>query len=272
MADQDILDSMLPPLRNGQLLLGFGGSLNEGEISDGTVNYLIDTLGAVPAGRIDADDLYIISSENRKSYISPICSVEKGMIQELSFVQNEFYHVPDSNLVFFLGQEPNMKWDLYAQAIFSFCRQNNIERILFLGSLKGYAPHTREPRFFFIASDQPLRDELLEMGIHATDYDGPASIVTYLTHRARSEGIAMAALFAEIPAYIEGYNPRGVETAVKLAGRLLDVKVELDVLQEICRTYDERLEELIQSQPELEEKIRELERDYDEKAFEKEFL
>ncbi|MFP4013580.1 MAG: PAC2 family protein [Chitinispirillaceae bacterium] len=272
MADQDILDSTLPPLENGQLLLGFGGNLNEGEISDGTVNYLIDTLGAVPAGRIDADDLYIISSQDRKACISPTCSVEKGMIQEFSFVQNEFYHVPDSNLVFFLGREPNMKWEKYAQAIFSFCRQNNITRVFSLGSLRGHAPHTREPKIHFIASDGPLRDQLLEMGIHATDYDGPASIVTYLTHRARSERIAMAALFAEIPAYIEGYNPRGVETAVRLAGRLLDVKVEVDVLQDICRTYDKRLEELIHSQPELEEKIRELERDYDEKAFEKEFL
>ncbi|MFP4163777.1 MAG: PAC2 family protein [Chitinispirillaceae bacterium] len=273
MADQDIITSTLKPLEEGTLLLGFGGWLNDGEISQGTVNYLIDTLGAVPAGRINADDLYIIShSENRQSFISPTCSVEKGIISEFSFAENMFYHIPGSSLVFLLGMEPNMKWDTYAGAIFSFCRQKNIRRILFIGSLRGYAPHTREPKIHFLASDPAMRDELLDMGIEAIDYIGQASIVSYLTHLASLEKIPMAALFEEIPAYLEGYNPRGVETAVKLAGRLLDTEIDMSVIQEICSSYDKRIEELIKDQPELEEKIRELEREYDEDAFEREFI
>jgi proteasome assembly chaperone (PAC2) family protein len=80
----------------------------------------------------------------------------------------------------------------------------------------------------------------------------------------------MSSLVAEIPAYVQGYNPRSIETMVKLLARLIDQKVDLDEIHTQSLEFEKKITELVDQQEELPEKVLELERDYDREAFDRE--
>ena len=87
---------------------------------------------------------------------------------------------------------------------------------------------------------------------------------------AGSYGLGMISLVAEIPAYLQGYNPRCIETAVKHIAAILQVPVDLNDLCIIADEFEKRVSETVKEQPQLMETIRKLEEDYDNEIFDTE--
>ena len=119
----------------------------------------------------------------------------------------------------------------------------------------------------FSMSDEKLKAALPQTGLRFSNYEGPASVTTYLTSRAPKEGVSMLNMVAEIPAYVQGYNPRCIESAARYISRLLDLQVNLDELRENGDEFEKKLSDIVQGQPELAKKITELEEDYDNQVF-----
>jgi predicted ATP-grasp superfamily ATP-dependent carboligase len=119
----------------------------------------------------------------------------------------------------------------------------------------------------FSVSDEKLKSLLSQPGLRFSNYDGPAGIITYMTYRASREGVDMLNMVAEIPAYVQGYNPRCIETAVRFISRLLDLQINLDELRETGDEFEKKLNDIVDNQPELAKKITELEEDYDNQIF-----
>lgn len=262
-----------PDLKDSTLILGFSGWMDGGEVSTGTVNYLIDSFDVQECGSIEPQGFYIYSFPGDmeiSELFRPFVKIENGIIKTFEPPESTFFRVPESNLILFTGKEPNLGWNDYADCILSFCKQFSVSRIYSLGSVAGLTPHTREPRITFSASNEQFRDYFLNAGLRPGNYDGPSSFTAYLTQRATKVKIDMVSLVAEIPAYIEGYNPRCVETSVRLMANFLDLKLDLDELHDISEQFEFKITELVQEQNELAEKIKELERDYDREAFDRE--
>jgi len=256
-----------------QLLLGFSGWMDGGEVSTGSISYLLRKFEAVPLAHIRPEGFYIYSFPGSMEFASlfrPSTKIEQGVVQAFDEPANEFFAAPARNLILFSGKEPNLAWREYADCVLGLCERMGVRRIVFLGSVAGLTPHTREPRFLCSVSDPRLLAMLKEHGLHASEYAGPASIVTYLTVRAAARGLEMMSAVGEIPAYVQGYNPRCIEAAVRVAGTLLGVHIPLDDLRSLGDEYERRLDELVQQQPELAEKIKKLEADYDEQVFDNE--
>ena len=139
--------------------------------------------------------------------------------------------------------------------------------IYFIGSVAGLVPHTRDPQFFCSVSDAQMKPRFENYGIKFSDYEGPASIVTYLTTRAKDEGVEMVSIVATVPAYVQGTNPKCVEAVTRRIAGMLGVHVDLDDLQAAADEFERRLTEVVQEQPELAENIVKLEQDYDNEIF-----
>lgn len=273
MACKSLKIEQFEPKKDGVLLLGFTGWMDGGNVATGTIKYLVEELLAQRCAHIESPGFYLYNfpgDMDVSALFRPHTVIKDGMISEYDPPGNEFFFVPDRNLFLFTGKEPNMAWEDFADCVFAFCKKQGVAHIYSIGSVAGVTPHTREPRVSFSASHPDLKEKLLELGLRASSYEGPASIVTYLTVRAPSEGIGMASLVVEIPAYVQGYNPRGVETTIRVVGRLTDLHLELEDLIEIGDEYLEKLNEVVEEQPDLAEKIKELERDYDREAFSRE--
>lgn len=259
-----------PKLYEPKLLIGFSGWMNGGEVSTGTVNGIKDKTGAVKIAEIKPKGFYIYSfpgSMEITAMFRPHAKIKDGLIKSYDIPTNEFYASTRDNLVLFLGKEPNLKWEEYSNCIFTICEQFGIKMIYFIGSVAGLVPHTREPKMFCSVSDVKLRETYKHYGLSLTNYDGPASIVTYLTAECAKRNLSMISLVASIPAYVQGNNPRCIEAVTRRLAGMLGLDLDLKDLELVSDEFEKKIQEIVEQQPELAENIKKLEEDYDNEIF-----
>jgi len=262
-----------PNLRNPRLLLGLSGWMDGGNVSTGTVKCLIDKLGSESFAEISPEGFYICSfpgSMEITALFRPHAIVQDGLIKSFEIPKNEFFYSEDSNLILFSGKEPNLRWEDFSDCIFSLCKEFGVKEIYFIGSISGLVPHTREPWLFCSVSDVEIKEKLQHYGIKFTDYEGPASFITYLMTNCNAHGISIASIVATVPAYVHGQNPKCIEAVIRRLGGILELHIEHDDLMTISDEFEKRLSEAVEEQPELAGAIDKLEEDYDNEIFDSE--
>jgi len=69
---------------------------------------------------------------------------------------------------------------------------------------------------------------------------------------------------------VQGYNPCCIETTLRCVSSLLEMHLEYDDLHKMAEDYEKRVSDLVSQQPELVERIRQLEEIYDNEVFDSE--
>jgi proteasome assembly chaperone (PAC2) family protein len=260
----------LPPMRKPRLVIGFSGWMDGGEVSTGSVEWLAEQLAAAEFASIDPDDFYIYNfpgSMEVTALFRPYARIEEGLIAEFEEPANTFYCVPEHNLLLMVGKEPNLHWRAYVQCIFNIVERLDVARIYFVGSVGGLVTHTRDPRIMCGVSDPSLKAAMDPIGLRYSNYEGPVSIVTYLQLEAKRRRVEMVNFVAEIPAYVEGRNPRSIEAVLRLLGGFLELKLDLDELRQAGDDWEKRVTDAVDEQPELAEHVVRLEEAYDNEVF-----
>jgi proteasome assembly chaperone (PAC2) family protein len=262
-----------PQFSSPRLLMGFSGWMDGGEVSTGTLKYLREQLGAEEFARIEAEGFYIYNfpgSMEVSALFRPYTKIKEGIINHYRVPETVFSCAESNELILFSGKEPHCQWETYAECIFSLCSQFGVKMIYFIGSVAGLVPHTREPRIYCSISREELKDELQQYGIRFSNYEGPASIVTYLTACCPQRKLDMVSLVAEIPAYIQGHNPKCIERLARRLSGMLKLQLHLDDLRTQGEEFEKKLNDVVQRQPELVKNIQKLEADYDSEVFDSE--
>ncbi|MGD8451171.1 MAG: PAC2 family protein [Phycisphaerae bacterium] len=259
-----------PYLTDGRMILAFTGWMDGGNVSTGTVEWLVRALDVRRTGAILPSNFYLYNfpgSMEVAALVRPHARIEQGMVQSYTMPENTFYCSAEQRLVLFHGREPNLHWDEFAECIFTYAAQAGVSTLYFVGSFGGTVPHTREPRLWSAVSDAGIRDTLESAGLGFTDYEGPASFSTHLLAHAGDHGLRMATLVAEIPPYIHGPNPLCIEAVVRKLAGLLALPVNLDDMRLLRTAWEERLNEILTERTDLAEHIQKLEEDYDNQVF-----
>jgi len=257
-----------PNFNSPRLLLSFSGWMDGGEVSTGTVKCLIDKLGAQRFAEVEPEGFYIYSfpgSMEITALFRPHTKIKEGLIKSYEIPANSFFYSEENDLILFSGKEP--KWEEFAECIFSLCEQFGVKMIYFIGSVAGLVPHTREPRLFCSVSDAALKETFQHYGVKFTNYEGPASFITYLTANCNKRGLRMVSLMATIPAYVQGSNPKCIEAVTRRLVGMLELQIKLDDLRAVSDEFEKKLSDIVQEQPELESNIQKLEEDYDNEIF-----
>jgi len=252
------------------MLLGFSGWMDGGEVSTGTVKCLIDKLDARRFAEIEPKGFYIYSfpgSMEITALFRPHAQIKNGIIESYEIPANTFFYSEESNLILFSGKEPNLNWEEFAECIFSVCAEFGVEMIYFIGSIAGLVPHTREPRLFCSVSESGLKETFQHYGVKFTNYEGPASIITYLTANCSKQDIKMVSLVAAIPAYVQGSNPKCIEAVTRRIAGMLELEMDFADLMTMSDEFEKKLDDVVTEQPELESNIHKLEEDYDNEIF-----
>lgn len=121
-----------PKLNTPRMLLGFSGWMNGGEVSTGTVKRLIEKLGAQKFAEIEPEGFYIYNfpgSMEMTALFRPYTKIENGMVTSYQPPTNTFFYNQKSNLILFLGREPNLQWREFADRIFSLCSEFGVKAI-----------------------------------------------------------------------------------------------------------------------------------------------
>lgn len=270
MLSEKLRVSEKPKLHNPRLLLGLSGWMDGGEVSTGTAECLIEKVGARKFAEIDPKGFYLCSfpgSMEITALFRPHTRIKEGLVEFIETPENTFFYSDSSNLIIFKGKEPNLDWEEFGDCIFSLCEEFGVKMIYFIGSVAGLVPHTREPRLFCSVSHPKLKETFQRYGVKFANYEGPASIVTYLTANAHKRGIDMVSLVATIPAYVQGSNPKCIEAVTRRLAGMLDLDIELGDLTASSDEFERKLCDVVEEQPELEGNIHRLEEDYDSDIF-----
>ena len=262
-----------PKLESPRLLLGFSGWMDGGNVSTGTIECLIVKMRAQKFAEIEPEGFYIYSfpgSMEITALFRPHTKIKDGLIESYQRPTDAFFYSAENNLILFSGKEPHLQWEEFAECIFSLCTEFGVKEIYFIGSVAGLVPHSREPRIHCTVSDEKFKQIFQQYGIKFTDYEGPASIITYLSVNANNYGLSMATLVAMIPAYVQGRNPKCIEAVTRRLMGILGLQIELDDLRGISDEFEKKLNDIVQEQPELDNNIQKLEEDYDNEIFDSE--
>lgn len=255
-----------PKLSNGVLVLGFTGWMNGGEVSTGSVNYLIDSLDAEEFGSIDPDGFYVYSvpgSMEISVMFRPHAKIEDGRVSGYDEPKNKFFVSEKHNCMIFRGDEPHMSWHKYADMIFDVAEKSNIGKICFVGSVTGLVPHTRDPIFYSSFSHESLRNDVFTINANPTHYEGPSSLATFFVREAENRDIPMVTLVAGIPPYVQGTNDHCIEITMEKLKRITNLDIDMDELGARRIEFSESLDKVIDKRPELREQIAKLEAIYD---------
>jgi proteasome assembly chaperone (PAC2) family protein len=262
-----------PKLTNATMLLALTGWMDGGSVSTGTVKQLLGWRSARDIARIQPDEFYIYNfpgDMETSALFRPNVKYVNGIVKQCEMPANTFYVDERANLVFFVGKEPNLRWQAFADCLFEVARRVGVTRIIFMGSFGGAVPHTREPRLYGSVSDEKLRPLLEEYGVRPSDYEGPGSFSSFLLSEAPRHSIEMLSLVAEIPGYLQGVNPLSIETISRRLARLLNQPIDLDAMREMSNTWENQVTAAVEKDPELAATIRKLEEQYDNDLIESE--
>lgn len=260
-------------LENATLLLALTGWMDGGSVSTGTVRQIMGRREVKQIARIDSDEFYIYNfpgSMEISALFRPEVKYEDGIVTRIEMPSNNFWADEKANLVFFVGKEPNLRWQSFADCIFSLAQRIGITRIIFMGSFGGSVPHTREPRLYGSVSQPKLKHLLKEYGVRPSDYEGPGSFATLLLAEAQRYDIEMGSLVAEIPGYLQGVNPMSIETITRRLAKLLNQPIDLNALREASNEWEAQVTAAVEKDEELAATVRKLEEDYDNQLIESE--
>ncbi|MGD9201426.1 MAG: PAC2 family protein [Chitinispirillia bacterium] len=276
---KNIIDKSLKIIKdinpdNPRLIISLSGWMDAGKASTGTVKYLSTQHNAFKFAEIDPDPFYIYNFPGNmeiSTYFRPFINIEDGIISDVIQPENNLYYSEEHDIIYFIGKEPHLRWQRFENLLLQMCREYNVKNILFVGSHGGLIPHSREPRISFSTVSDKMKKQLLALSIRPVDYSGPGSIITSFTLKAYREGIKMASLVAEVPTYIEGYNPRCVVTMIRCLGRLLNQRIDTAELQKSVSAFDREFEAVLENQEDLKDHIQKLEEKYDNEEFNRDF-
>lgn len=258
---------MQPVLQDARLVFGLTGWMDGGDVSTGTLEYLVANMDAQKFAEINPEEFLIYNfpgSMEVSALFRPHTRIEEGRVRALEEPANVFYCVPSERLILFNGREPHFRWPTFAECIFRIADACDISTFVFVGSVAGIVPHTRAPRFFSVVSEDSLVPLFQRHALEPSNYAGPASFVTYLSKECASRGIRMVSIVAEIPSYVQGRNVNCIEASVRKLNTMLGLSVRTDDLRTIGQQFEEQLSRAVAKRPDLAEFIEKLENEYDE--------
>lgn len=261
------------PAPGGTMLLALSGWMDGGDVSTGTVRRMIELLDARPVAEIDPEGFYVVNmpgSMEVSALFRPEIRIAAGQVESLDMPSGVFYHDGDHRIIAFVAKEPNLRWRGFADAVFEMARRSGVRRLVFVGSFGGLVPHTREPRLYVTVSDPRLLEECGRYGLQPSNYAGPASFASYLVSRAAGESLEMVSIVAEIPGYLQGTNPSSIEAVTRRLAKILSLDLDLAQLRSASTQWELKVSEAVEQDEDLAEKVRELERQYDDQLIEAE--
>jgi proteasome assembly chaperone (PAC2) family protein len=195
--------------------------------------------------------------------VRPTVRMDDGLVQDLERATNTFHADVDADLVFFLGKEPNLKWQAFSAAIFELIECAGVTRVIFMGSFGGTVPHTREPRMYGSVSHARLKRMLTSHGVKLSDYAGPTGFATWMLAESARRGVEMLSLVAEIPGYLQGVNPPSIEAVTRRLARIMNTPLATAKLREASNAWEVQVSEAVEKDEDLAATVKKLEEKYD---------
>ncbi|MCB8945237.1 MAG: PAC2 family protein [Ardenticatenaceae bacterium] len=251
------------------MLAGWHQWADAGSISSGLPEYLVHLTEAEKIAEINDDGFYIFQIPGTHHLLRPVVKMEEGHIDSLETRKNEFFYweKDDKGLVIFLGEEPHMNIDQYAETFFKVVQEFGVRRVIAFGGVYGPVPYDLEREMGCLYSLPQMKAELEKYAVRFSNYEGGSSIGTYLAYHAERAQMEFLAFYSFVPAYDFGQSnvlPQGVRIendykawheVMRRCNHMLHLDLNLNDLEqrsfELIETMDDKIGELEEKYPQL---------------------
>lgn len=256
-----------PVLRDPTLVLAFGGWNDAGDSATTALRYVDAGIHSVPLAEIDADDFFDFTVRRPEVIQRPapkrLRSEGQGerMPRERVIVwpHTEFRYgsIDESReIITGIGAEPHMRWRRYCDAVVELARRLGVARVYLLGAYQADVVYSQPVQVTGFATREA---ELAELAVASSDYQGPTGVIGVLGARLEQEGVPVVSLWAGLPHYINATpNPRGALALLQKLAHCLDLALDHRPLEASAAEFEEKINKLVASDPELSEYVRQL--------------
>lgn len=276
-----------PTAKEVYMIAGWRQWADAGAISSGLPEYLIDHLDARAIGRIKTDDFYLFQIPGTHHFLRPEIKLEDGYRQSLEETENAVYYAGDDEkgLVIFLGDEPHLNIERYAEAFFDVAQALNVKRIGVVGGVYGAMPYDKDRDVSCTYSMPHMKKEMETYSVRFSNYQGGATIGSYLVDHAEDRGMEFLVFYAFVPAYDFSEDPSPMQgirlesdyrawyELMRRFNHMFDLGVDLSELEKLSHDLDDsiaaKIDELEVEAPELQVRqyVDELSREFSETPF-----
>lgn len=192
-----------PEAEEKYMIVGWHQWADAGSTSSALPQYLIDYIGANKIGEIKPDGFYLFQIPGTHDLLRPKINLDEGYRQSLKPRKNEFFYSgnPQKGLIIFLGEEPHLNVEQYAEAFFDVVEELDVNRVVAVGGVYGAMPYDKDREISCIYSLRPMKKELENYAVKFSNYEGGATIGSYLVDKAEKRGIEFLVFYAFVPAY-----------------------------------------------------------------------
>lgn len=200
----ELLDfTEIPSPEESYLIAGWRQWADAGAVSSALPQYLIEQTGARRIGQIRSDPFYLFQIPGAQHFFRPEIKLEDGYRAELRPKKNEVFYTGDDHkgLFLFLGDEPHLNAERYADAFFNLAKELKVKRVATIGGVYAPVPYDKDRQVSCTYSLPRMKKELAEYAVQFSNYEGGVSIGSYLADRAEQLGIEYFVFYAIVPMY-----------------------------------------------------------------------
>lgn len=192
-----------PKAQENYMLVGWRQWADAGSISSELPRYLVKQTKARKIGEIRPDNFYLFQFPGTHDLVRPVIRFEKGRPMSLDVPRNEIFYSGDhtKGIVFLTGDEPHLNAEQYVTTILDIAESLGVKRIVSFGGVYGEMPYDKERFIACIYSLPKLLEEITDLAVNLSDYQGGASIGSYLCRRAGERDVEFVGFYAFVPTY-----------------------------------------------------------------------
>lgn len=256
MSNEALYMEKIPQLKAPLLIAGFEGWGNALDVANTMTDYLIRKLNAEYFAAIDSDMFY------RYDEIRPHSDVHEGELKDFMPPGGAFYAARPGpgqrDLIILKANEPHLQWLRFADTVFRLCEELGVKTVITVGSMYDNVLHS-DRIISGMASDAEFLSRIREENIGLLSYEGPGAIHAMLQSEGERREFRCASLWCHCPFYIEGVTHFGVLAALcRSLAAIGGFNLDIDELEEAWKELSQKINELIDENPNLQEIVRDL--------------
>ncbi len=240
-----------PRLNEPLMLSALSGWVDAAQVGTGAAAHLAND--SHPIATFDGDALFDYRSQR------PILDIVDGVMKQTIWPEVKVRHAPvgGRDFVFLTGQEPDLAWHKFADAVAELCASLGVTQLITFGAVPAAVPHTFPPPVMTTASDIGL----LKGDVRSPEglLRVPAAAVSMVDQRVSESGIPTVGFFAQVPHYVTSPFPAGVLALIRRLEKHLEIEIPLGTLEEEADVHRLQLDEIVAQQPEAQDHVRQLE-------------
>lgn len=271
----NIIYDAKPALRKPYIICGINGSFNGGNVSVGGVNYLLEQFNALKFAEMPASRYHIYQLPGLES-LRPVFKMQDGLIVESHLPVNRFYFAKnpgsEHDLILFIGDEPSLNWEEYAETIVDLTVSFEAERLYSLCGILDMTPYTREPLISCTCTDAKVKQEMEDYHVTFSSREGMASFGQMLIHTCSKKGLEGVNFTVRVPCYPEfnvilSESPKSQKAILMRLKDLMHYDISFEELDIDIKEIEGKLNFVRQQNPNFNGFMEEIEKKYVEMPY-----